>query len=59
MEILNFVTRGISNGFGSSRLIIFIVLSNSVGLEIFMSLLKILCFFDLDSEDLGDETSAK
>jgi hypothetical protein len=37
----------------------FIVLSNSVGLEIFMSLLKILCFFDLDSKDLGDGTSAE
>ena len=45
--------------FGSSRLIVFIVLSDSVDLEFYMSLLEILCFFDLGSEDLGDETSAE
>ena len=45
--------------FGSSRLIVFIVLSDSVDLQFYMSLLKILCFFDLDSKDFGDETSTK
>ena len=45
--------------FGSSRLIVFIVLSDSVDLQFYMSLLKILCLFDLDSKDFGDETSTK
>ena len=35
------------------------LLRNGVGSKLFMSLLEILCFFDLDSEDLGDETSAE
>jgi hypothetical protein len=48
---------GINNwNFG---LTVFMLLRNGVGLELFMFLLEILCFFDLGSEDLGDETSAK
>ena len=34
------------------------LLRNGVGSELFMSLLEILCFFDLGSKDFG-ETSAK
>ena len=37
----------------------FLGLPNGVGLELFMFLFKILCFFDLDFEDLAGETSAK
>ena len=38
---------------------VFLGLPNGVGLELFMSLLKIFCFFDLDFEDLVGETSAE
>ena len=40
------------------RVIVFLGLPNGVGLELFMSL-KILCFFNLDFEDLAGGTSAE